>query len=107
MAAAFPGVSKIKFEGPQSKNPLAFRHYDSDAKVEGKSMRDHLRFSVAYWHTMRGTGSDPFGPGTMILPRESGDDPLPPRSTSQAAGGGGWTAIPSPPTPRRGGALPF
>jgi xylose isomerase len=66
----FPDVKKIKFEGPQSKNPLAFRHYDENKLVEGKSMRDHFRFSVAYWHTMRGTGADPFGPGTMLRPWE-------------------------------------
>ncbi|MCE9604043.1 MAG: xylose isomerase [Planctomycetia bacterium] len=68
--AAFADISKIKYEGPQSKNPLAFRHYDATAKVEGKTMFDHLRFGVAYWHTFRGTGSDPFGPGTMLRPWE-------------------------------------
>src|SRR3990167_7244969 len=73
---AFPEVSKIRYEGPQSKNPLAFRYYNPEETVEGKSMRDHLRFSVAYWHTMRGTGSDPFGPGTMIRPWDKGDDSL-------------------------------
>lgn len=73
---AFPDIAKIRYEGPQSKNPLAFRCYDPDEMVEGKAMKDHLRFSVAYWHTMRGTGSDPFGPGTMIRPWESGDDSL-------------------------------
>ncbi len=73
---AFPDIAKIRYEGPQSKNPLAFRHYNPDELVEGKAMKDHLRFSVAYWHTMRGTGSDPFGPGTMIRPWESGDDSL-------------------------------
>ena len=67
--AAFPEIAKIPFD-PKSKNPLAFRHYDADAKIEGKSMRDHFRFSVAYWHTFRGTGSDPFGPGTMHRPWE-------------------------------------
>jgi xylose isomerase len=72
--AAFPDVSKIKFEGPDSKNPLAFRHYDENELVEGKPMKDHLRFSVAYWHTMRGTGADPFGPGTMLRPWEGPDD---------------------------------
>jgi xylose isomerase len=72
--AAFPAIAKIPFEGPDSKNPLAFRYYDADEKVEGRSMKDQLRFSVAYWHTMRGTGSDPFGPGTMLRPWESGDD---------------------------------
>jgi len=72
--AAFPEIGPIKFEGPDSKNPLAFRYYDANELVEGIPMKDHLRFSVAYWHTMRGSGSDPFGPGTMIRPWESGDD---------------------------------
>ena len=72
--AAFPDVQKIKFEGPESKNPLAFRHYDENELVEGVPMKDHLRFSVAYWHTMRGTGADPFGPGTMIRPWEGPED---------------------------------
>lgn len=70
----FPEVSKIKYEGPQSTNPLAFRHYNPDEKVEGKSMRDHFRFAVAYWHTMRGTGGDPFGPGCAVRPWEDGSD---------------------------------
>ena len=69
--AAFPEVARIPFEGPDSKNPLAFRFYNENEIVEGKTMKDHLRFSVAYWHTMRGTGSDPFGPGTMLRPWES------------------------------------
>jgi hypothetical protein len=68
---AFPDVAPIRFEGPGSKNPLAFRHYDPDALVEGRSMREHFRFSMAYWHTFRGTGSDPFGPGTMHRPWEA------------------------------------
>jgi xylose isomerase len=72
--SAFPDVQKIKFEGPASKNPLAFRHYNESEPVEGKPMKDHLRFSVAYWHTMRGSGADPFGPGTMIRPWEGGVD---------------------------------
>ena len=71
---AFQKISKIRFEGPKSKNPLAFKHYNASQKVEGKSMKDHLRFAVAYWHTMRGTGSDPFGPGTAIRPWEDGTD---------------------------------
>ncbi|MDQ3333251.1 MAG: xylose isomerase, partial [Planctomycetota bacterium] len=63
--AYFPEVPKqIEYEGPKTKNPLAFRHYNADEKIEGTSMRDLLRFGVAYWHTFRGTGSDPFGPGT-------------------------------------------
>jgi xylose isomerase len=72
--AFFPEVGKIPYEGPQSTNSLAFRHYNADEVVAGRSMRDHLRFSVAYWHTFRGTGSDPFGPGTMKRPWEDGTD---------------------------------
>jgi xylose isomerase len=72
--AAFPEVSKICYEGPQSKNPLAFRWYNEDEVVEGKTMKEHFRFSVVYWHTFRGTGSDPFGPGTMVRPWEDGTD---------------------------------
>jgi len=72
--SAFPDVAKIRYEGPDSKNPLAFRHYNESELVEGKSMKDHLRFSVAYWHTMRGTGADPFGPGTMLRPWEAASD---------------------------------
>lgn len=67
---AFPDIQKIRYEGPDSKNPLAFRHYREEELVEGKSMKDHLRFSVAYWHTFRGTGADPFGSGTMLRPWE-------------------------------------
>lgn len=72
--AAFPEVDKIAYEGPDSKNPLAFRWYNEDEVVEGASMKDHLRFSVVYWHTFRGTGSDPFGPGTMVRPWDDGSD---------------------------------
>ncbi len=72
--AAFPDISKIAFEGPDSKNPLSFRHYDENEVVEGKTMKEQFRFSVAYWHTMRGSGADPFGPGTMIRPWEGPDD---------------------------------
>src|SRR5215831_11626032 len=71
---AFPEIQRIRFEGPKSKNPLSFRHYDENEKIEGKPMKDHFRFAVAYWHTMRGTGSDPFGPGTMRRPWEDGTD---------------------------------
>jgi xylose isomerase len=72
--AAFPEISAIAYEGPQSKNPLAFRHYNADEKVEGRTMRDHLRFSVVYWHTFRGMGADPFGPGCAVRPWEDGTD---------------------------------
>jgi len=72
MKTAFPDVKKIQYEGPKSKNPLAFKHYNADEIVGGKSMREHLRFAVVYWHTFRGTGSDPFGAGTMIRPWDDG-----------------------------------
>jgi xylose isomerase len=75
--AAFPDIPKIKYEGLSSTNPLAFRCYNENEMVEGKSMKDQLRFSVAYWHTMRGTGSDPFGPGTMLRPWEAAQDSVP------------------------------
>src|SRR5512136_17890 len=74
MCAAFKEVSKIKYEGPKSKNPLAFKHYNPDEIVEGKTMREHLRFSVVYWHTFRGRGADPFGAGTMIRPWDDGTE---------------------------------
>ncbi len=71
---AFPDVPKIQYEGPQSDNPLAFRWYNPDEVVEGKTMKDHMRFSVVYWHTFRGTGADPFGPGTMVRPWDDGSE---------------------------------
>ena len=60
----FPGIGKIAFEGPQTDNPLAFRYYDAQKLVHGKTMKDHFRFAVAYWHSFCNTGGDPFGPGT-------------------------------------------
>jgi xylose isomerase len=74
--AAFPEIERIRYEGPSSKNPLAFRHYNAEEKVAGKTMRDHLRFSVVYWHTFRNPLSDPFGPGTAVRPWEDGTDSL-------------------------------
>jgi len=76
MAEYFPGVSKIAYKGADSKNPLAFKHYNADEMVMGKSMRDHLRFAVAYWHTFKGTGADPFGPGTILRDYNNSDDPM-------------------------------
>ena len=72
MTPAFPEISKIAYEGAQSKNPLAFKHYNPDELVEGKTMKDHLRFSVVYWHTFRNTLSDPFGMGTAVRPWDDG-----------------------------------
>jgi xylose isomerase len=74
MQTVFKDISKIKFEGAKSKNPLAFKHYDANEIVEGKTMREHLRFAVVYWHTFRGTGSDPFGVGTAIRPWDDGSN---------------------------------
>ncbi|MGC3957022.1 MAG: xylose isomerase [Verrucomicrobiota bacterium] len=74
MSQAFPKISKIRYEGPKSKNPLAFKHYNASEKIEGKAMREHLRFAVVYWHTFRGTGSDPFGAGTMLRPWDDGSN---------------------------------
>ncbi|MBP7950279.1 MAG: xylose isomerase [Verrucomicrobiales bacterium] len=64
----FPDISKIKFEGPKSRNPLAFRHYNAEEKVAGKKMKDHFRFSIAYWHAMKNPLADPFGAGTAVRP---------------------------------------
>ena len=64
----FPGIGKIPYEGPESDNPLAFKAYDEDRVVGDKSMREHLRLAVCYWHTFHGAGADPFGPGTREYP---------------------------------------
>jgi xylose isomerase len=64
----FKGIGKIGFEGPESRNPLAFKYYDENKKVAGKKMKDHFRFAIAYWHSFCGTGGDPFGPGTKNFP---------------------------------------
>ena len=61
----FKGIDKIKFEGKESDNPLAFKYYNPEQVVAGKTMREHFKFSAAYWHTFCGQGSDPFGPGTQ------------------------------------------
>ena len=72
----FPGIGKIEFEGKQSDNPLAFKWYNEDLKVGDKTLKEHLRFAVAYWHTFCGTGADPFGPGTKIFPWDKGSDAI-------------------------------
>ncbi len=64
----FGDIAKIKYEGPDSDNPLAFRHYQPDEIVLGKRMEDHLRFAVAYWHTFTWPGGDPFGGQTFLRP---------------------------------------
>jgi len=72
--AYFPKIKKIKYEGPDSKNPLSFKWYDENEIVAGKTMRDHLRFSVVYWHTFRNPLSDPFGVGTAFRPWDDGSE---------------------------------
>ena len=74
MAEFFPDVQTVDFEGSDSKNPLSFKHYNASEVVEGQPMAEHFRFGVAYWHTMRGGGADPFGPGTALRPWEGADD---------------------------------
>ncbi len=72
----FQGIDKIQYEGPESKNPLAFKWYDENRLVGGKTMKEYLRFAVAYWHTFCATGSDPFGPGTQIFPWDGAANPM-------------------------------
>jgi xylose isomerase len=72
----FKGIGKIKYEGHDSKNPLAFKCYDENRVIAGKTMKEHFRFSMAYWHTMCGTGGDPFGPGTKSFPWDEKTDPI-------------------------------
>ncbi len=64
----FKDIEKIKYEGPSSKNPLAFKYYDAEKIVAGKPMKEHLRFAMSYWHTLTGDGNDPFGEATMVRP---------------------------------------
>ncbi|MBX3439422.1 MAG: xylose isomerase, partial [Planctomycetaceae bacterium] len=74
MPEYFSDVPQIAFEGPDSRNPLSFKHYDPNAVVEGQRLEDLLRFSVCYWHTFRGTGVDPFGAPTLKRPWDDGSD---------------------------------
>ena len=74
MTPAFPNIDRIEYEGPDSNNLFSFRWYNADELIEGRSMKEHMRFSITYWHTFRGTGSDPFGAGTMVRPWEDGTD---------------------------------
>src|ERR1022692_3451435 len=69
-------VPQIRFEGPRSTNPLAFRHYDPSESIDGVTLKNRMRFSIAYWHSFRGVGGDPFGPGTIRRPWEEGRDAI-------------------------------
>ena len=72
----FSGIPKIQYEGPRSKTPLAFKHYNPEELIDGKSMKEHLRFSVTYWHTIRGQLADMFGVGTAQRPWEDGTNSM-------------------------------
>lgn len=72
----FKGIGNIKFEGRDSDNPLSFKFYDENKVIAGKTLKEHMRFAVAYWHSFCGTGEDPFGPGTQIFPWAQANDPI-------------------------------
>lgn len=72
----FPSVGQIRFEGPQSDNPLAYKWYDENKVINGKPLKDLFKFAVSYWHTFCGTGGDPFGPGTKNFPWLTATDPV-------------------------------
>ena len=76
MKTYFPGIEKVQFEGKDSKNPMAFRHYNPSEKVMVKTMADHLRFAVCYWHTFKGLGGDPFGGSTILRSYNDASDPM-------------------------------
>jgi xylose isomerase len=72
----FKGIGKIPYEGPETDNPLAFRWYDENRIVAGKTMKEHFKFAIAYWHTFCGTGLDPFGGPTLFFPWDEKADPV-------------------------------
>ncbi len=72
----FKGIGKINYEGPESKNPLAYKYYNPDEVIMGKTMKDHLRFAMSWWHTFTYMGSDQFGVGTMFRDWDKSDDPM-------------------------------
>ncbi len=76
MESLFSSIAKIEYEGPNSTNPLAFRYYDENRVIAGKTLKEHLRFATAYWHSFCGEGSDPFGGGTRVFPWSSCTDPI-------------------------------
>lgn len=72
----FKGIRAIKYEGKDSDNPLAFKYYNPKQRVGKKTMQEHMRFAIAYWHTFCGTGGDPFGAATKNFPWSTADDPM-------------------------------
>lgn len=86
MTEYFPGIKPIRYEGPDSSNPLSFKHYDAGQEILGKTMAEHLRFAVCYWHSFKNTGGDPFGPGTIIRTyNDAGDQMAVAEATLHAA----------------------
>ena len=72
----FKGIGEIKFEGKESDNPFAFKYYNPNLVVAGKTMREHFKFAIAYWHTFCGQGGDPFGPGTQNFAWDKSSDAI-------------------------------
>tara|TARA_B100000963_G_scaffold346284_1_gene351326 strand:- start:4382 stop:5707 length:1326 start_codon:yes stop_codon:yes gene_type:complete len=72
----YKGVGKVNYEGKESDNPLAYKYYNPDQLVMGKTMREHFKFAIAYWHSFCGQGADPFGPGTQKFPWDESNDPM-------------------------------
>ena len=72
----YKGVGKINYEGKESDNPFAYKYYNPDQLVMGKTMREHFKFAIAYWHSFCGKGADPFGPGTQKFPWDQSNDPM-------------------------------
>jgi len=72
----FKGIGAIKFEGKESDNPLAYKYYNPTQVVAGKTMAEHFKFAISYWHTFCGQGADPFGPGTQNFPWDTSSNPI-------------------------------
>ena len=72
----FKGIGDVRFEGKESDNPFAFKYYDENKTVAGKTLKDHFKFAIAYWHTFTGTGGDPFGAPTQAFPWLENSDPI-------------------------------
>ncbi len=76
MSEYFKGIDRIKYEGKESDNPLAFKYYDPEKVVAGKTLKEHFKFAIAYWHTFCGQGADPFGAGTQNFAWDQASDPV-------------------------------
>ena len=76
MSTYFKNIDPIKFEGKESDNPLAFKYYDENKVVAGKTLKEHMRFAMAYWHTLNNKGGDPFGAPTETFAWDANPDPV-------------------------------